>query len=241
MDQKWNPWHGCHKISTGCENCYVYRTDARYEKDSSIVTKTSGFDIPIRKKRNGAYKIKPGDFVYTCFTSDFLLEDADPWREMIRERSDVDFLFITKRIDRLATCVPADWGDGYENVFICTTVENQQMADYRLPIFRDAPICHKMIVCEPLLGRIDLSAYLGDWVLSVTAGGESGTNARVCDYDWILFLQKQCIENKIRFTFKQTGTYLLKDGKRYTIPRSQQHTQAWRVGINYNPMLKNQK
>ncbi|MEN6461119.1 MAG: DUF5131 family protein, partial [Syntrophomonas sp.] len=34
----WNPWHGCHKISTGCQNCYVYRIDAQHGKDSSIVS-----------------------------------------------------------------------------------------------------------------------------------------------------------------------------------------------------------
>lgn len=54
--------------------------------------------------------------VYTCFSSDFLLEEADPWRgacwEMIRSRPDCSFLFLTKRIDRFAVCAPDDWGDG---------------------------------------------------------------------------------------------------------------------------------
>ena len=31
----WNPWHGCKKISSGCENCYVYRRDMQFGKDSS--------------------------------------------------------------------------------------------------------------------------------------------------------------------------------------------------------------
>lgn len=35
----WNPWHGCHKISPGCMNCYVYRRDSKYEIDSSAVRK----------------------------------------------------------------------------------------------------------------------------------------------------------------------------------------------------------
>ena len=34
MNLTWNPWHGCKKISAGCLNCYVYRTDSKYEKDS---------------------------------------------------------------------------------------------------------------------------------------------------------------------------------------------------------------
>ena len=76
----WNLWHGCHKLSAGCKHCYVYRGDARREVDSSVVVRTKNFDLPLRKKRNGEFKIPPGTFVYTCFTSDFFVEDADKWR-----------------------------------------------------------------------------------------------------------------------------------------------------------------
>ena len=76
----WNLWHGCHRISAGCRYCYVYRGDAGRDIDSTIVTKTKNFDLPVQKKRNGEYKIPSGTLVYTCFTSDSLVEDADPWR-----------------------------------------------------------------------------------------------------------------------------------------------------------------
>ena len=116
----WNLWHGCHKWSEGCRHCYVYRTDGKYGKDSSVVTKTEKFGLPLQKKKNGEYKIPSGNLVYTCFTSDFLIEDADEWRaeawEMMRIRQDLHFMFITKRIDRLQQCLPPDWGDGYDNV-----------------------------------------------------------------------------------------------------------------------------
>ena len=84
----WNPWHGCRKISEGCLHCYVYRMDAAHGKDSSQIAKTQAYDLPVRKNRKGQYQIPSGETVYTCFTSDFLLEDADPWRmtawDMIR-------------------------------------------------------------------------------------------------------------------------------------------------------------
>ena len=185
----WNPWHGCHKISPGCQHCYVYRMDANYGRDSSVVTQTAAFRLPVQKKRNGEYKIPPGELVYTCFSSDFFVPDADPWRkeawEMIAQRRDLHFLMITKRIDRLSICLPEDWGEGYEHVTICCTVENQDRADYRLPIYREAPIRHKIIICEPLLERINLRPYLGPWVEELVAGGESGNDARPCDFDWI--------------------------------------------------------
>ena len=118
----WNPWHGCHKLSEGCRHCYVYRSDGKYGKDSSVVAKTEKFNLPLQQKKNKTYKIPSGNLVYTCFTSDFLLEEADAWRaeawEMMRIRHDLRFLFFTKRIDRLAAVLPPDWGDGYDNVRI---------------------------------------------------------------------------------------------------------------------------
>ena len=151
---------------------------------------------------------------------------------MIRERSDCQFLFITKRITRFEKCIPDDWGEGYPNVSICCTVENQAKADERLPVFRDLPIRHKMIVCEPLLEAIYLSHYLGGWVESVTVGGESGDEARLCNYDWILEIRRQCIEADVPFRFKQTGAHFIKDGKRYHIKRAIQHAQARKANIN---------
>lgn len=233
----WNLWHGFHKLSAGCKYCYVYRGDARREVDSSVVVRTKNFDLPLRKKRNGEFKIPPGTFVYTCFTSDFFVEDADKWRaeawEMICYRSDLHFMMITKRIDRFSDCLPDDWGDGYDNVTICCTVENQTCADYRLPIYRMAPIKHKIIICEPLLERIDLSTYaVGEWIEQIVAGGESGYEARPCDFEWVMDLRRICVENKVEFWFKQTGSKFVKDGKTYDVKRQFQHSQARKAGIN---------
>ena len=96
----WNPWHGCKKISPGCTNCYVYRRDAEFGKDSSVVTRTSKFDMPVKCNRKGDYKLQPdGESVYTCMTSDFFLDEADVWRaeawNIIRRRSDLHFVIIT--------------------------------------------------------------------------------------------------------------------------------------------------
>lgn len=234
----WNLWHGCHKLSPGCKHCYVYRGDAKRNIDSSVVTQTKSFDLPVRKKRNGEYKVPPGTLVYTCFTSDFFVEDADTWRpeawKMIRQRSDLNFMMITKRIDRFAQCLPEDWGDGYNNVTICCTVENQAYADYRLPIYKAASIKHKIIICEPLLERIDLRSFnIGTWIEQVVAGGESGYEARPCDFDWVMDIHGVCVEHDVAFWFKQTGAKFIKDGKLYPIIRQLQHSQARKAGINF--------
>lgn len=237
----WNLWHGCRKISPGCKNCYVYRGDERYGRDSSKVVKTQNFDLPIKKDRHGVYKTPSGETVYTCFTSDFFIEDADIWRpeawNIIKQRPDLNFLVITKRIGRIYEALPVDWGAGYDNLAIYSTVENQQTVEQRLPILNKAPILHKGIVCEPLLERIDLTGFLGPWIEGVVVGGESGNDSRLCDYDWILDLRRQCVEAGVPFTFKQTGRLFKKNGRIYTIERKNQHAQARRAGINTGPLI----
>ncbi|MBR1724336.1 MAG: DUF5131 family protein, partial [Ruminococcus sp.] len=140
----WNPWHGCKKISPGCANCYVYRRDESIGKDASIITRTNDHGLPLKKNRQGDYKLTPDDgVVFTCMTSDFFLDEADEWRgecwDIIRERNDLHFHIITKRIDRFESCIPYDWGDGWDNVTISSTCEDQQRADHRLPILLGLP------------------------------------------------------------------------------------------------------
>lgn len=235
----WNPWHGCRKRSEGCRYCYVYRTDARHDRDGSEVRRNAAFDLPVRRSRDGRFKIASGERVYTCFTSDFFLEEADAWREeawaMMRLRSDLKFMFFTKRIDRWREVLPPNWGEGWENVEVGCSVENQAMADYRLPFFTEAPFRHKLIICAPLLGPLDIERFLSPSIGEVSAGGESGLEARPCDFAWVRSLHDQCVRREVAFTFHQTGARLVKDGRLYRIPRAYQHAQARKAGLNFRP------
>ena len=237
MSYRWNPWHGCHKITPGCQNCYVYSIDEGYGKNGGDIGKNKDFSAPISKDRNGSYRFHSGETVQTCFTSDFLLEEADDWRadawKIIKLRSDLSFFFITKRISRFKECIPSDWGDGYPNVTVGCTVEDQARAEERLPIFLKAPIRKKLIICAPLLEKIDLSGFLCDWVDELSVGGESGKNARICDYDWVLSLREQAVNAGVSFTFHQTGSNFIKDGVLYKIPRQMQLEQAKKAEIDW--------
>lgn len=235
----WNPWHGCHKISEGCKHCYVFREDAArgVEIESNVVHKTSSFNLPLRKNRKKEWKYPSGTDFALCFTSDFLIEEADEWRneiwEIIRLRSDCHFFFFTKRIERLGALLPSDWGNGYKNVSVGCTVENQERAQKRLPVFLSLPIIHRTIVVAPMLEQINIVPWLdNNKINEVSVGGESGKYARPLNYDWVLDLHQQCKDNNIPFCFHQTGSYLIKDGKRYTIPRALQHSQALKAGLN---------
>lgn len=237
----WNPWHGCTKCSEGCRYCYVYRQDAKYGSEiaSSLCRKTQAFALPVQRKRDGGFRIPSGSTVYTCFTSDFLLEDADEWRaecwRMMRQRPDCRFLFFTKRIERFRDCLPPDWGSGYENVAVGCTCENQKRADQRLPVFAELPIRHKLIIIGPMLTPVDVSAYLGAEIEEVSCSGESGENVRPLRYDWVLDVRRQCMEKQVPFTFHQTGACLIKDGRAYRIPRGEQLSQARKAHIDYRP------
>lgn len=235
----WNPWHGCIKYSEGCQNCYVYRIDKLAGRQSDTVHRNTDFDMPVKRTRDGSYKVRSGDTVYTCLSSDFFLEDSDIWRReawsIIASRPDVNFVIITKRILRFYEQLPEDWGSGYENVTVACTCENQIRADERLPFFLELPIKHKNVICEPLLERIDLLPYLESGKIeSVIAGGESGDfdKARPCDFDWILGIRDACIMTGTSFTFKQTGSNFVKNGKLYQIERKNQHIQAKKAKIN---------
>ena len=201
----------------------------------SVIQKTKDFEKPSLRLKNGAYKMKSG-MVYTCFSTDFLIEEADSWRgecwQMIKEREDCTFLFLTKRIHRFMDCIPEDWGDGYDNVVICCTIENQKNADYKLGIFSKLPIKHKCITAQPLIEAIDIEGYL-DGIELVVVGGESDVSARPLDYAWVLAVREQCIRQNVSFEFRQCGTHFIKDGKEYRLQTKDLCAQARKAGIDF--------
>jgi protein gp37 len=140
--------------------------------------------------------------------------DLDPWRNRLWKLIDqtplLDWLLLTKRPQNVGGKIP--WGKQWpKNVWIGTSVEDQQRADERLPILLELPATYRFLSCEPLLGPIDLSKWTSqrpkhlyriDWVI---AGGESGPNARAMLPGWARKLRDQCQQSGIPFHFKQWG------------------------------------
>lgn len=228
----WNPWHGCHKCSPGCANCYVFYLDGLRDRDSNTVTRSkTNFNMPLKKDRSGNYKIPSGSEVATCFTSDFFIEEADVWRDeawaIIKKRSDVNFLICTKRIDRFENCVPENWGDGYDNTEIAVTCENQAKTEERLPVLLKIKAKRKYIFVAPILERVDLSEFLKSGEIDmVSVGGESYANARTCDFSWICYLKETCDKYNVKFDFHQTGSNFVMNGRRYRINHRDEYSQA---------------
>ena len=230
----WEPWSGCYQVSEGCKYCYYYGPySKRYGQNT--IEKTDEFYKPIAKTAKGTYKVLGNKTVATCFASDFFIAEADEWRkeawEMIKIRTDLEFLILTKRIDRFLVSLPSDWGEGYSNVNIGCTVENQEIADYRLPLLLSYPIKRKFIAAAPLLSPIDLSLYL-EGIDQVSVGGETSREARLCDYEWVLDIREQCIKTDTAFWFKNTGSLFKKDGITMRVNPYKQHSMAKECEIN---------
>ena len=144
---------------------------------------------------------------------------------------------VTKRPERIRQSLPSDWGNGYDNVEIACTCENQWTADRRLPVFLELPLPHQSIIHEPMLERINIRPFLQKYasrIESVSCGGESGPEAHICDYAWILDTHLQCVEYGVPFHFHQTGARLKKGGRVYEIPREHQHEQARKAGLDFD-------
>ena len=235
---QWNPWHGCHKCSPGCLNCYVFYCDGKRQKDADMVTRSkTNFNLPLKKDRAGNLKIPPGTELATGFTTDFFIEEADLWRpeawDIIRCRPDVRFLIPTKRPARIREHLPPDWGDGWENIAIAVTAECQAKADERLPILLNLPIKHKFVFVAPILEDVSLSEYLSTGKIEqVSVGGESYAGARTCDFDWVRHIYEDCVRVGVAFDFHQTGSNFVKDGRRYKIRHHDAYGQA-KKGMAY--------
>lgn len=240
MHDIWNPWHGCIKCSEGCQNCYMYFLDRVRDRDGAEIYRTkSGFDYPLKRDRQGNFKIRSGEQIRVCMTSDFFLEEADEWREeawaIMKRRSDVKFFLLTKRPQRVRECLPKNWGDGWDNIFFNVTCENQRRADERIPILLSLPFKHKGIMCAPLIGSVTIEKYLKyGQIEQIVCGGENYDGARPCDFDWVKTLRRECEEHNVTFCFIETGTMFVKDGKKYYIPKkSVQSEMAYKSGMSY--------
>ena len=207
-----NFWTGCKKVSAGCKFCYMYRDKERYGKDPTTVIRTTPVTF------EAALKWKDSKRIFTCSWSDFFIEEADQWRadawDVIRKTPHHHWQILTKRPERIAECLPPDWGDGWDNVWLGVSVENQEYA-HRLEALASIPAKIRFISAEPLIGPINLSYYKESlhsfhWII---IGGESGNDKgkygyRSCELEWITDLIEQTKDSCIEVFVKQTGTWL---------------------------------
>lgn len=224
-----NFFQGCTKVSAGCKFCYMFRQKEGYGQDPTklVRSKDPTFKMPL--------KLKEPQRVFVNSWSDFFIDYVDPdtgadvaqqWRDeawdIMRRCPHLTFIILTKRIQRVAECLPSDWGEaGWPNVWILTSVEDQESALNRIPQLGNFPAAVKGVSIEPLLSDVDLLANLDpgsespltllsylDWVIVGGESGDVGTkyDPRPFPMDNATTIVKQCRDAGVPVFVKQLGT-----------------------------------
>lgn len=214
-----NPWWGCTKVSPACDNCYAELWAKRMGKQlwgTSAPRRFFGdthWREPLRWNEE-ARIAQHRERVFCASMSDVFERRAELNEQrkrlwaLIEQTTNLDWLLLTKRPQNIERMAP--WSDTWpSNVWVGTSVENQQIAEQRLPFLLKNNAAVRFLSCEPLLGPLNLRSwfkrkglYAIDWVI---AGGESGPGSRPMHPDWAAGLLRQCQEFGVPFHFKQWG------------------------------------
>lgn len=153
-DSTWNIARGCTKVDEDCKFCYMYRdsfNNTRYDPLQVVRTKTV-FNLPLR--------LKEPSKIFTCSLTDFFHESIDSYRneawDIIRCCPQHTFQILTKRPERIKDCLPADWGDGWSNVWLGTSVGSQK-AESRIIALMQVKAKTRFLSLEPLWAPVDLT------------------------------------------------------------------------------------
>lgn len=237
-----NPWWGCTRVSPGCAHCYAETLAHRYGHDvwgKGKARKPASEKVwaePV-KWNKAAEKAGERHRVFCSSMAD-VFDDEAPWGArprlfaLIRETPWLDWLLLTKRAENIRDYLPPDWGDGYPNVWLGVSAENQDLLNKRVTTLRRIPAAVRFVSAEPLLGELDF--YRGGWSLLerlkspqgtthepihwVIVGGESGHGARQMDLRWARIIRDQCRAAGTAFFFKQKGGARDKGGDLESIP-----------------------
>lgn len=243
----WNPVVGCQKVSEGCRNCYAEELHNRRHKAyqdgklqnipqyaklfSEIQLLHDRIDEPLFwGKTQKVFVNSMSDIFHEDIPFEFLEEVFFTMNEESRHT----FMILTKRPQRMRDFIEwliNKWSDDSvglswyppNNIWFGVSVENQEAADERIPFLLNTPASVRFLSCEPLLGSIDLTSYLGfndpktkgpliDWVI---VGGETGTGARPMHPAWVRGLRDQCQEHKVPFFFKSWGEWISESDYRF--------------------------
>ncbi len=202
-------------ISEACDDCYAEEGDKRWHWTAQgwgpgkprHRTSAENWKEPLKWDREAAASgIRAR--VFCASLADVFDREVDPaWRadlwELIRQCTHLDWQLLTKRPQLIASYLPSNWGSGWPNVWLGTSVENQLRADQRIPHLVSVPAVVHFLSVEPLLAPITFKSLADiEWII---VGGESGPTPRPMAPSWVLDTQAQCKSAGVPFFFKQWG------------------------------------
>ena len=227
-DATFNSWWGCTPVGPGCEPCYAEEFDHRLGGDHWGVGKPRRYfgpkywRQPDEWNRIAAMAGKRMKVFCASMADVFDNEVKQLWREKlwakIRETPMLDWQIVTKRIGNAPKMLPSDWGGGYPNVWMISTICDQDEAERDVPKLLRVPAEIHGLSVEPMLGPVEpwtqtiLDATgLGsetpslDWVI---IGGQSGRGPRIREFhlEWDRALINECITAGCAVFNKQLGS-----------------------------------
>lgn len=216
-DATWSPWEGCTKVGPGCDHCYAEGMNRWLRRGENWGPgaprreySAAHWDKPLKWNEKAA-KAGVRYRVFPSVCDPFDNEVPDEWRvrffRLIAGTPHLDWLLLTKRIGNAKSMLPADWGDGYHNVWFGNTVVNQMEADRDLQKLRDVPAAMRFISYEPALGPIEPRDEWAEFLHWVIGGGESGPGARPAHPDWFRAWRDWCARHRVAWLFKQWGEW----------------------------------
>lgn len=214
-DHTFNPWLGCVKVSEGCRNCYAERF-ARDRMGIRVWGKHAPRQVtkaPWQNVRRWAREAEASGVRQRVFTASMcdVFEDhpiANETRprvwDAIRASHMLDFQLLTKRPENIARFLPEDWGDGWPNVWLGCTIEDNRVAGRAAHLIASPAVVH-FVSYEPAIGPLDqLDLTDIEWVIY---GGESGPGHRAEDKQWARDMRARCDERGVAFFHKQSAGY----------------------------------
>lgn len=221
-DHTLNVWMGCVKVSAGCTNCYaealtknrmglfLWGADADRQitktpwKNCKDWERAAAAGIPGTLGAGRPHLVFLGSLMDWAEDRPDLAEPRARMWDLIRGCPHLWFQMLTKRPENIARFLPADWAQGYHNVWLGTSIEDMRVAA-RADHLRKIPAGVRFISYEPALGPLDDLDLTGiDWVIY---GGESGPKHRAEDKDWARAMHVRCAEQSIAFFHKQSAGY----------------------------------
>ncbi len=173
-----NPWIGCSKVSTGCQNCYAeHFLDKRLhsvkwgDNGTRVRTSEANWKKPLQWDKAAA-AAGQRHRVFCASLADIFEDRAElePWRqdllELIYQTKNLDWLVLTKRPDFALEWLGGSSGAGLAiledmpHLWLGTSVENQEQADKRIDQLLQIPAQVRFLSIEPLLSSVDLSPWI---------------------------------------------------------------------------------
>jgi protein gp37 len=235
-----NFWVGCDKVAPECEKCYISRILLKQGREPwGKIYRTETWGDPWKWEQEGI-RISQAKRVFTCSLSDFFHVKADPWRReawaIIKHTPHLVWLILTKRPELIAGHLPHDWGNGYPNVWLGTSVGCREKLN-KMDFLRRIPAAVRFVSAEPLLEDISESINL-DGFGWVVVGGESGSGQEYLwnpSEDWKAENKKKDTDG--RRTMRYPWAANLRDKvKAAGLPFMFKQVTAPRSGFGYNAL-----